>query len=856
MNVITDDLLEIYKKIEKAQKRYGDLKKCEIHLHTPASYDYRLVPDKSFKQLTEKEVINIAKDYGYFTEIQQQKMLSLVNEGEYKGQEYLDALSHQKVPYDSLKEYIAYMLIAHQLYSHKIEVVVISDHNTISGYYKLQYALNKYFIERLKGKVLNQKSIHLFLGVEISCADKNHVVGIFDEANYKNVMNFLERFVITEKDGTCDHSLTIIRAIADIGGLPYIAHINSSDYIGTNIYKKSLFSSDILKVLGLTNISVKGKVLNSVRNYVKEKEFCFLHESDAHDLDSIGINNTWIKFNSFTFGALRQAISNYSFCVFTTKPNFTDKYIKGICIDPGDDGYLCGAQGKQDKFDKNMFNLDFSRDLNCIIGGRGTGKSTLLNIIETVFTMETTNRDQLEFLSQHKRIYIVFSLKGKEYIIRFLPQRDSGKSYTGKHVFHKNAFIGDMLQDDKIKLANHWMELFEIEKKREDTFVVSLVTIQNRREILKKVYRKGYSINNIIHRIDQGEIGDFVRETVFNGIKLEFKEFLNQLKKENKNKYKKYFRENLNNLIRSLDSQKAQVRTVIDGFNKENKDLIKIELSPKQGRLDYFLGDLLLRINQNKHIAKTFLTWGEVERYLYEIVDRIGFLEFFNLLVTDKYKELEKIVSILNFTKNASSSITDVDKGFETITERNLPTVYREIKNELLKDKDLLLSALNKYFAIIDDYTLFFNINSKESIHAEKVFMKNIEYLSLGQKVVAILTFILNYGTYCGDNSPLIIDQPEDNLDNQYIYKNLVSSLRQVKNERQVIVVTHSSTIVTNADAEQVIVLKSDNKHGWIENRGYPSDKIVMKYIVQYLEGGEESFKHKMDAYSTILLGV
>ncbi|MFJ7557568.1 hypothetical protein ACIQXZ_27675 [Bacillus thuringiensis] len=62
MNVITDDLLEIYKKIEKAQKRYGDLKKCEIHLHTPASYDYCLVPDKSFQQLTEKEVINIAKD--------------------------------------------------------------------------------------------------------------------------------------------------------------------------------------------------------------------------------------------------------------------------------------------------------------------------------------------------------------------------------------------------------------------------------------------------------------------------------------------------------------------------------------------------------------------------------------------------------------------------------------------------------------------------------------------------------------------------------------------------------------------------------------------------------------------------
>lgn len=61
MNEITEDLLEIYKKIEKVQKRYGDLKKCEIHLYTPSSYDYRLVPDKSFQQLTEKEVINVAK---------------------------------------------------------------------------------------------------------------------------------------------------------------------------------------------------------------------------------------------------------------------------------------------------------------------------------------------------------------------------------------------------------------------------------------------------------------------------------------------------------------------------------------------------------------------------------------------------------------------------------------------------------------------------------------------------------------------------------------------------------------------------------------------------------------------------
>jgi hypothetical protein len=48
--------------------------------------------------------------------------------------------------------------------------------------------------------------------------------------------------------------------------------------------------------------------------------------------------------------------------------------------------------------------------------------------------------------------------------------------------------------------------------------------------------------------------------------------------------------------------------------------------------------------------------------------------------------------------------------------------------------------------------------------------MKNIEDLSLGQKVEGILTFIFNYGEYSNDFTPLVIDQPEDNLDNMYIY--------------------------------------------------------------------------------------
>lgn len=139
-----------------------------------------------------------------------------------------------------------------------------------------------------------------------------------------------------------------------------------------------------------------------------------------------------------------------------------------------------------------------------------------------------------------------------------------------------------------------------------------------------------------------------------------------------------------------------------------------------------------------------------------------------------------------------------------------------------------------------------FNINSKESLRQNPVNFKNIESLSLGQQVVAILTFIIEYGKCSHDNTPLIIDQPEDNLDNQYIFKNLVYSLRNIKNTRQVI-------IVTNADAEQVIVMDSDGDNGWVTKQGYLSDRTVMKYILVHLEGGEPAFKNKIGNYKTIL---
>ncbi|EIC81399.1 Hypothetical protein PS4_65485 [Streptococcus salivarius PS4] len=134
-----------------------------------------------------------------------------------------------------------------------------------------------------------------------------------------------------------------------------------------------------------------------------------------------------------------------------------------------------------------------------------------------------------------------------------------------------------------------------------------------------------------------------------------------------------------------------------------------------------------------------------------------------------------------------------------------------------------------------------------------KAIFKDVTNLSLGQKVVAMLDFILAYSELTDDNRPLLIDQPEDNLDSRYIFNNLVKILRDVKSNHQIIIATHNATIVTNALSDLVILMKSNGEHGWIENSGYPSEDKIKKYIVDYLEGGIESFKHKVKIYKSII---
>jgi ABC-type cobalamin/Fe3+-siderophores transport system ATPase subunit len=111
--------------------------------------------------------------------------------------------------------------------------------------------------------------------------------------------------------------------------------------------------------------------------------------------------------------------------------------------------------------------------------------------------------------------------------------------------------------------------------------------------------------------------------------------------------------------------------------------------------------------------------------------------------------------------------------------------------------------------------------------------------LSGGEQVSLLLSLFLE----SEDSRPLVIDQPEDELDKAYLFDVVLTQLRKLKGRRQLIFVTHDANIVVNGDADQVIYLKADADSGHIEAQGAIERPDVKAAILTVLDGGAAAFE-------------
>lgn len=116
--------------------------------------------------------------------------------------------------------------------------------------------------------------------------------------------------------------------------------------------------------------------------------------------------------------------------------------------------------------------------------------------------------------------------------------------------------------------------------------------------------------------------------------------------------------------------------------------------------------------------------------------------------------------------------------------------------------------------------------------------------VSPGQRATALLALVL-----AGGNEPLIIDQPEDDLDNRYIYEEVVKVLAQVCERRQVIVATHNANIPILGDAELIVALDATADRSRVLATGGLEIPDVANSARMILEGGEEAFLARSRRY-------
>ena len=162
-----------------------------------------------------------------------------------------------------------------------------------------------------------------------------------------------------------------------------------------------------------------------------------------------------------------------------------------------------------------------------------------------------------------------------------------------------------------------------------------------------------------------------------------------------------------------------------------------------------------------------------------------------------------------------------------------------------------LKTSASDYEKVFKDRVEFFNVlYGLEYINIDynlKLGEKLLSKLSPGERGLVLLIFYLVLDK---DNLPLIIDQPEDNLDNQSIFKKLVPYIIKAKERRQIIIVTHNPNIAVACDSEQIIYSHMNNENMEIRyTSGSMETKEISMHIINVLEGTMPAFDKRKDKY-------
>ena len=207
----------------------------------------------------------------------------------------------------------------------------------------------------------------------------------------------------------------------------------------------------------------------------------------------------------------------------------------------------------------------------------------------------------------------------------------------------------------------------------------------------------------------------------------------------------------------------------------------------------------------------------------------------------------------------------DVNGFYDEITNSINGAVWRVKNNRQAQKEWFRILNLDSFFEFIKTrYLAAYNENAFYKESFSKIFFdesirkrfikvfpvlkyqgKDLNKISVGQKGTVYLKMMLATEAFA---KPIIFDQPEDDLDNEFIMDDLIELFKNLKKYRQVIIVTHNANLVVNADAEQIIIANND-KGKLNYSSGSLENQKINDNICKILEGGRTAFEKRRDKY-------
>lgn len=672
-----------------------------------------------------------------------------------------------------------------------------------------------------------------------------------------------------------------------------------------------------------------------------------------HSIEGLGKKYTWMKMSSISFEGMRQVfIDPEHRCI-----NWLQAQKIGANFNPNEVSYnyISGIAMKGITHLSENMNMRFSPYLNCIVGGRGTGKSTIVEainyglntslelnkctLLNKTFSKEGEIDTFFEF-GANKSYKIIARRVGKNLTYSFFDDNGEVKNppefkvdfYGQKEIFaliedEDNVFdtgnsplvrmidskintklysVSDQIEaslSTMVNLAENYknnrrkirelptikaeinkaeaiMQKFKasgIEKARKDYDEAAVVVNKCKKEIMdhsqfllnlqKGVQSKLDDIDNMLIWLQgkadmsaieamekikssylsieaivlqkQQEVSaideEFEKSNTYNELEKRNKIYLNAL-----DEVKNTGSENIQEIQDRLQDCKNREKELSDVQDQQN--VIENEI---KNAISCFIENRIKLTNQRRTIVESLALenikisiqpmahknrWRQV---LQKEIGREGsfdneFQKIADAILADD--SLSKYKEFLFFL------LTSEDGDISKVTNESYDARFCKLWET--KQKNDTLSSLVR--VIPDDYISIKIVEESGEI--------DINEGSPGQKSAAILAFILS----SGDN-PLIIDQPEDDLDNSLIYSLIVKSIRKMKNYRQIIIVTHNPNIPVLGDAEGIIILER-NSEGKVAFRkgkkaGCIEEKLIRDGICNIMEGGEDAFRKREEKY-------